>query len=153
VSTSDWISGVVALFALIVSALSLYFTVRWRNLDRRQANVSAYFHRNSEFAKVRLHDGTIAEVGYNIVLTNMGPAAARNVYFSFHTNQGEELILTDLAASESPIPLLLARASYPIPWLLSSPPHNASRLVVCQLVWEDDRGKNALRLQLRRGQV
>lgn len=55
-------------------------TWQWRVRDIGRAEMTVYFHRNSEMAKVVV-GGEVRLAGYNVVLWNQGPAAAAEVSF------------------------------------------------------------------------
>jgi hypothetical protein len=151
VTTADWVSSGIALAAFATSALVAYFTWRWRIIDRRGADMTVYFHRNSEMAKVHVPSGEIQLVGYNLVLWNRGPSTATAVGFRVYNRDGQELSLVDLDDDEVPLSLLEAGARYPIPWLL--PSKQTGRHFRCDLSWHDGNGDHALTIPLRRGET
>jgi len=149
-SVSDLMSNGIALAALGISGATAGLTWRWRIADRGGADMTVYFHRNSEMAKVRIGD-EVRLVGYNVVLWNQGPAAATAVAFKAFNDRGDPLCLVDLDEEELPLSRLEAGARYPVPWLLATEEHG--RHFRCSLAWEDHNGRHSIVLPLRRGET
>jgi hypothetical protein len=147
---SDWMSDGIAVAALGISGVTAALTWRWRVRDRGCADMTAYFHRNSEMAKVVVGD-KVHLVGYNVVLWNRGPAAAAEVSFRAFDGCGNPLHLVDLDENELPLSRLEAGARYPVPWLLAT--ENPGRHFQCSLSWGDPNGRHSIMLPLRRGET
>lgn len=150
VKISDWVASSIALGALLVSALTAYLTWRWRVRDRRGADMTAYFHRNNEMAKVYIDEERLL-VGYNLVLWNRGPGKASDVAFVAYNAAGTALQLRDVEPDEFPLSVLEAGARYPIPWALQNKEHG--RHFRCDLEWRDGNGMQSVTLPLRRGET
>jgi hypothetical protein len=149
-SVTDWISNAIALAALAASGVTAVLTWRWRISDRGSAEMTVYFHRNSEMAKVHT-EGQVRLVGYNLVLWNRGPCAATKISFEVFNGTGAQMSLVDLDAHELPLSRLESGARYPVPWLLGSEEHG--RHFRCSLYWEDGNGSHSITLPLRRGET
>lgn len=147
----DWASLIVSVGALFVSGMVAYLSWRWRVLDQRRADVTAYFHRNSESAKVVLETGETRLVGYNLVLWNRGPALAKSVSFRVFRGDGSELTILGIEDQEFPLAILASSAQYPIPWMLGT--LDKGRRFRCDLSWNDGAGPQFVSLPLRRGQT
>jgi hypothetical protein len=147
----NWASVIVSVFALAVSGLTAYLSWRWRVIDQRRADLTAYFHRNSETAKVTLKPGDLRLVGYNLVLWNRGPAPARTINFHIYRGDGAELSILGIEDNEFPLPILSSNARYPIPWILSK--RELGRRFRCDISWIDGSGAQFVSLPLRRGET
>lgn len=150
--TSDWI----ALSALIVSVATAIFTLSWRWISLRRADVTAFLHWLPARAYIQV-DGSEVSVGYHLIVWNRGPARARLVDVEVHFNDGEKpevLRLTDIADGEFPLEQLDPGARYPIPWALGEDglARADERRFVLTLTWTDSR-RRRLRVPIRRGNV
>ena len=139
--------------AVLISGVSAFLTWRWRTSERRKANVVAYFHRNSEYARVTTSSGEEALAGYNLVVWNKGPAEATDVALKIVLPDGESATLVSTDEGEFPIERLPADARYPIPWLLDNRAHQRARRVFCDVKWHDESGTHLRTYPVRRGQT
>ena len=143
------LSALIAGAALMVSIVVAYQSYRWRVIDGHRAEVTAYFHRNREFARVRV-EGDEVRSGYSLVLWNRGPAEACRVNARFTDADGMPLRLVALVPDEFPITRLPSAARYPTPWIVEP---QSPRMVWCELTWVDKNGDQRMRLPLRRGET
>ncbi|RJS47416.1 hypothetical protein [Nocardioides cavernaquae] len=151
--TSDWI----ALSALIVSVGTAIFTLSWRWISLRRADVTAFLHWLPARAYISVDGCDDVSVGYHLVLWNRGPARARLVDVEVHFMDGEEaetLRLTDVAPGELPLAQLDPGARYPIPWALGEDglARSDERRFVLTLSWTDSRSRS-VQVPIRRGNV
>lgn len=145
--------------SIVISAISMSvalgtFTRTWLRETRvtRRADVTAYLHRTSDFAKVRLPSGEERRAGYHLVLANRGPAAARDLRLSIANAHSHPVSLLDVANDEFPLELDAA-AEYPIPLLLSDGSESSQRRYHIKLTWRDNSGDREHTIWLRRGQL
>lgn len=150
---SEWISTVIALCALGVSAVTAYAQHRSRKQEILAARVTAYFHRTSEFAKVKLPDGTLRQAGYHLVIWNHGPASAENVELEVKDTEGGAVTLADCLDGEFPLERIDASGRYPIPWLPVADTHRGARRFSVVLRWRDGIGRQERVLPIRRGET
>ncbi|MFC8221760.1 hypothetical protein ACFUTY_26745 [Streptomyces sp. NPDC057362] len=150
---TEWFSMVIALCALGLSAVTAYIQHRTRKKEIFTARVTAYFHRTSEFAKVRLPDGTLRQAGYHLVIWNQGPATADSVELLVKDPAGDTVALADCSDNEFPLARLDVSGRYPIPWLPTTDKHRGARRFTVVLRWQDRNGKHERVLPLRRGET
>ncbi|MFD5329096.1 hypothetical protein [Streptomyces sp. NPDC127092] len=148
-----WIGTVIALCALVLSAVTAYAQHRARTRETLGAEVTAYFHRTSDFAKIKLADGSIRRAGYHLVIWNQGPASAEQVHVSVEDVAGGVVELADSPADEFPLLRLDRGARYPVPWLPLADAHRGNRRFVVQMRWQDGNGTQERVLPLRRGET
>ncbi|MFE1318447.1 hypothetical protein [Kitasatospora phosalacinea] len=148
-----WLGTVIALAALALSAATAYQQHRSRRRDGRAAEVTAYFHRAAEFARVKLPDGTVREAGYHLVAWNRGPAPATAVELELAAADGESVQLADLGADEFPLSRIDRDGRYPLPWLPVGDGHRGERRFTVRLRWQDGNGPQERLLPLRKGQT
>ncbi|MFD3945477.1 hypothetical protein [Streptomyces sp. NPDC058579] len=148
-----WIGTVIALCALVLSGITAYVQHRARKRETLGAEVTAYFHRTSDFAKIKLADGTVRQAGYHLVIWNQGPAPARAVHVQVKDVDGGVVELADSPADEFPLVRLDKGARYPVPWLPMSDAHRGSRRFAVHLRWTDGNGAQERMLPMRRGQT
>lgn len=144
--------------AIACAALALSITTAaiayWVNLKAaRTADITAYFYRVDQFAKVRLPDGTTRDAGYHLIIWNRGPAPAQAVSLEMTRPGGESLAIVDVDSDEFPLSRLDSGGRYPIPWVLESKQLHAGRRFTAKLSWRDGNGAHSRELPLRRGQV
>ncbi|MGW4803515.1 hypothetical protein [Kitasatospora sp. NPDC004272] len=148
-----WLGTVIALAALLLSAVTAYRQHRLRGRQERAAEVTAYFHRTAEFAKVKLPDETVREAGYHLVVWNRGPAPATAVRVELAAADGDPVQLADLAPDEFPLARIDRDGRYPLPWLPVGTVHRGERRFTVRLRWEDGNGPQERLLPLRKGQT
>ncbi|BAJ26905.1 MULTISPECIES: hypothetical protein [Kitasatospora] len=148
-----WLGTVIALAALALSAATAYQQHRSRGRESRAAEVTAYFHRTAEFARVKLPDGTIREAGYHLVIWNRGPAPATAVRIELAAAEGDPVELADLGPDEFPLPRIDRDGRYPLPWLPTGADHRGDRRFTVRLHWQDGNGPQERLLPLRKGQT
>jgi hypothetical protein len=126
--------------------------VNWWHRVRREraADVTVYFHWLVAYSKVRLENGEDREAGYNLVVWNQGPSAARNVAITIYDPAGNKR--TWLIA-EFPLERLDPGARYPIPWVLDDDSQGKYRRFKVDIIWRDGNGARKETLPLRRGQI
>lgn len=90
--------------------------------------------------------------GYHLVVTNQGPAAARNVDVKVTDSDGRPLKLLDLGPDEFPLRVLDTNGRYPIPWIYE-PFRRHERRFEATVSWTDGAGPHQRRIPLRRGQL
>ncbi|MFK4544652.1 hypothetical protein RKD29_004248 [Streptomyces tendae] len=150
---TEWISTVIALCALGLSGVTAYTQHRNRKRDTLAARVTAYFHRTSEFAKIKLPDGTLRQAGYHLVIWNHGPAPAEHVELVIKDVEGNAVTLADCLAEEFPLERIDASGRYPIPWLPVADTHRGARRFTVVLRWRDGMGRQERVLPIRRGET
>lgn len=150
---SDWIGTAIALCALGLSGLTAWFQHRNRRRETLAAQVTAYFHRTSDFAKIRLPDGSLRQAGYHLVIWNHGPAPAEHVELVINDIEGGTVELADCPEGEFPLARLDAAGRYPVPWLPVHDVHRGSRRFTVHLRWRDGNGKQERVLPVRRGET
>ncbi|MFD7403359.1 hypothetical protein ACFV7R_11935 [Streptomyces sp. NPDC059866] len=150
---SEWISTVIALSALGLSAVTAYTQHRNRKKEILAARVTAYFHRTSEFAKIKLPDGTLRQAGYHLVIWNHGPAPAENVELEVKDREGVGVTLADCPDDEFPLERIDASGRYPVPWLPTADAHRGARRFTVVLRWQDGNGRQERVLPIRRGET
>src|SRR4051812_37528215 len=138
--------------ALAVSAMSAIWQYVYRRGHDRRAHVGVSFHWLSDHAKVVLPGREPIAAGYHLVLTNRGPAAARNVDVLVRDADDIKLTLLDLQPEELPLSVLDAGGRYPIPWVIEPFTRHARRFSAA-LSWDDDDGHQHRVVPLRRGQL
>ncbi|MFJ3924419.1 hypothetical protein [Streptomyces sp. NPDC090022] len=149
-----WIGTVIALAALVLSAITAYVQHRNRKREVLEAQVTAYFHRTSDFAKIKLPDGSIRQAGYHLVIWNHGPAPAERVGIVVKDTEGGGVVeLADSPPEEFPIARLDKDGRYPVPWLPVASAHRGARRFTVHLSWHDGNGEQERLLPLRRGQT
>ncbi|WP_437028512.1 hypothetical protein [Streptomyces sp. enrichment culture] len=148
-----WIGTVIALCALALSAVTAYVQHRTRKRETLAADVTAYFHRTSDFAKIKLPDGTIRQAGYHLVIWNHGPASAERVHLAVKDVEGDTVELADCPPDEFPLDRLDQGARYPVPWLPLADAHRGARRFTVHLRWQDGNGTQERLLPMRRGQT
>jgi hypothetical protein len=151
VFTGEGIALAAAVLAVLVSVTTAYLSWRWRMEDTRKAELTLYFHRNSEKAQVVTTSGKVRQVGYNLVIWNRGPSVAKDIELSVFDEDGSQLQLLDVAPDEFPLDCLDPGTRYPIPWVISHAAHR--RRFRCSVTWWDNRGQHHRSLPLRRGQT
>lgn len=150
---TDWIGTSIALCALGLSAVTAYMQHRNRREEILAARVTVYFHRTSDFAKVKLPDGTLRQAGYHLVIWNHGPATAENVRFEVTDTSGGRVVLADSPDDEFPLGRLDVAGRYPIPWLPVADAHRGARRFTVRLRWRDGNGEQEHVLPVRRGET
>ncbi|MET7620004.1 hypothetical protein [Streptomyces sp. NPDC005408] len=150
---SEWIGTVIAVCALALSAVTAYTQHRSRKNEILAARVTVYFHRTSDFAKVKLPDGTLRQAGYHLVIWNHGPASAEDVEFEVHDIEGGTVALADCLDNEFPLKRLDVAGRYPIPWLPVADAHRGARRFTVRLRWRDGNGGQERVLPVRRGET
>jgi hypothetical protein len=148
---SESVSLVVSGASLCVAGVALVRTWHRERARERQANVTAYLHRTSQFAKVHLPDGEVRRAGYHLVIANTGAAPATGVIFSLYNARDDPVRLLDVGDDEFPLDID-AGAEYPIPLLLNDGSESAHRRFRIDLEWHDpSRPTRRLRsIRLRR---
>jgi hypothetical protein len=149
----DWLGALFAGAALVLSALVAHDSYRSRGRASRTANVTAYFHRVSEFARVVATDGTSWRAGYHLVVWNQGPSAATGIRVDIRDAKGDPVPLADFAPDELPLPRLDPAGRYPIPWLPTGEEQRAQRRFEVTVTWSDGNGTHEHVVPLRRGQT
>jgi hypothetical protein len=148
-----WIGTVIALCALVLSAITAYVQHRARKRETLAAEVTAYFHRTSDFAKIKLPDGSVRQAGYHLVIWNQGPASAEHVHVTVRDVEGGAVELADSPSDEFPLMRLDRGTRYPVPWLPVSDAHRGTRRFAVHLRWQDGNGRQERVLPIRRGQT
>ncbi|MEV7614355.1 hypothetical protein [Streptomyces sp. NPDC089799] len=148
-----WIGTAIALCALALSAVTAYVQHRARKREKLAAEVTAYFHRTSEFAKIKLPDGSVRQAGYHLVVWNHGPGAAEQVRLEVKDTGGGAVELADSPPDEFPLVRLDKGARYPVPWLPVADTHRGARRFTVHLHWKDGNGTQERVLPMRRGQT
>ena len=143
----------IALCAFVLSVITAYVQHHTRKRETLTADVTAYFHRTSEFAKIKLPDGTIRQAGYHLVIWNHGPASAEHVHVAVKDAEGGTVELADTPLDEFPLRRLDKGGRYPVPWLPVADAHRGARRFAVHLRWQDGNGTQERLLPLRRGQT
>lgn len=149
--TGESIALGTSVIAVLISLAAAYLSWRWRVEDTRGAEVTIYFHRNTEKAQVVTPSGKTRLVGYNLVIWNRGPSVAKDIELSVFDESGNEIHLLDVADDEFPLDCLDPGTRYPIPWIISHA--GTRRRFRCSVTWWDDKGNHIRSLPLRRGQT
>jgi hypothetical protein len=152
-AASDWANVSVASAAFVISAATAWTSYRHRQEDVRRADVTVYFHWLTEFAEIKLADGTELPAGYHVVIWNRGPASAEDVGLIVRDDVGHELTFLDVASGEFPLKRMDSGGKYPIPWLLSDKAAQDRRRFNAELTWKDGNGPQHHSVPLRRGQI
>ncbi|CUR54368.1 hypothetical protein [Nocardioides sp.] len=149
---SDWVGVVIGGLALGLSGYTWIVQHRRQVLADRAADVTVAFHWLRVRAHVTIPGRGEFQAGYHLVLTNRGPAAARNVDVRLSDSDGHPLTLLDLVPGELPLAVLDADGRYPIPWIYEPFSRHARRFEAI-VSWTDDAGPHQRRVPLRRGQL
>ncbi|MBB4714562.1 hypothetical protein [Streptomyces luteogriseus] len=150
---TEWISTIIALCALGLSSVTAFAQHHNRKKEILAARVTAYFHRTSAFAKIRLPDGTLRQAGYHLVIWNQGPASAEHVEVEVRDPEGVTVTLADCLDGEFPLERLDVSGRYPIPWLPTADMHRGARRFIVVLRWRDGNGRHERVLPIRRGET
>lgn len=151
-------SDVIAVLALGVTVASVGWTIHRHGVERRAADVGAYFYRLPAPAIVRGKDGLDQEARYQLVIVNRGPAPAEQLSVSIvgvdRAGSRRDVRLADVGADEFPIEHLDVQVRYPLPWLLEGAEKEFYylRRFVVELNWRDGRGLQRRNIALRRGE-
>lgn len=155
---SSWLGVIIAGLALAISGITFVMTHQDQRRESQTARLTAYFHWNREKSRVDLPDRTI-HVGYNLVVWNQGPAAARHIHLEVRRPGGEPVRLASVDADEFPLSLIDRDGRYPVQFapdleaFFNSKDHPMIRRFEIRLRWTDGRGEREKIVPLRRGQL
>ncbi|MDQ2849754.1 MAG: hypothetical protein M3Y49_03300 [Actinomycetota bacterium] len=125
--------------ALSLSGYTWLAQHRRQVLAERQADVSVAFHWLSTRAHVTIPGHGDFDAGYHLVLTNKGPAAARDLDVQLTDSDDHPLKLLDLVPGELPLVILDNDGRYPIPWIYEPFSRHARRFEA-MVSWTDNAG-------------
>jgi hypothetical protein len=155
---SNWLSTAIAGIALVVSVLTAVTALIQGRRGSRTAELTAYFHRNQQKARVDLPDRKI-HVGYNLVIWNVGPATALEIDLEIRRPSGEVVGLVSLEEGELPLARIDRGGKYPLQFapdlieFFESDNHPIVRRFDVLLRWKDGNGRHEKLVPLRRGQT
>jgi hypothetical protein len=149
---TNLLSTLFAGFAVLISLGTWLQQHLYRKAAEKRANVTVRFHWLTVQATVTPPGREPLRAGYHLVLTNRGPATAREVDLEVKDAAGNTLTLLDLQDGELPLPVLDAGAEYPIPWLYE-PFTRHQRRFSATVRWTDDAEGGSRYVPLRRGQT
>jgi hypothetical protein len=155
---SDWLSTIVATFALLISILTAAATFFESRRTSRTADLTAYFHRNLPAARVDLPDRRI-KAGYNLVIWNQGPATASKVDFDVRRPGQGPAPLATIEPGELPVARIDGGGKYPVQFVpdlaefYDQENNPLLRRFDVVLRWEDGNGRHEKLIPLRRGQT
>jgi hypothetical protein len=149
---SDWLGVIIAGLALALSITTWALQYRRSATAERRADVTVFFHWLTSMARVEIPGHESVSAGYHLVISNRGPATAREVSLTLRDAQARTLELLDLHPDELPLSVLDVSGRYPIPFVYEPFSRHARRFEAT-LTWTDARGPQSRIVPLRRGQV